>query len=361
MQKVDVKAVKRKLTIYDCEAVCQSLNIRQYSKSSNQIIYYNADKHKDLSAQTPKLYFYLDTKIYMSWTKGCSYDLFGLVQAVKSTNGEPCSFLEAVNYVLKITKIDETVLVSSDSKDYVDWSALEKFVKIKRGETILPVYEDNILNQLPSIYPTQWVDEGIGLQTMEKYGIKYYSRLNQTCIPVRATNGNLTAIRVRNWKPELIDEAKYKPLTLLNGFTYKCNTNDILFGINYNKFAIEEQKAAIIVESEKAVMKLDTWYGDKNIAVGMFGSNLGQKRKKQLLQLGVNRVIYVVDNDWIGKDKQYFQEWKTKIDNFIDLWNGYAQVEIVWDNLNILDAKENATDKDFETWQKLFEAREVIE
>ena len=95
----------------------------------------------------------------------------------------------------------------------------------------------------------------------------------------------MVGLRCRHWREDEIEMGKYRPLQLLDGTIYKFNSNDILFGMNYNRFAIEEAKTVWLVESEKAVMKLDTYYGEKSCALGMFGKNLGLKRRNQILKL----------------------------------------------------------------------------
>ena len=80
-----------------------------------------------------------------------------------------------------------------------------------------------------------------------------------------------------------------------------------------------------------------------------------------LLKMGVNTVSYVVDNDFIGQDDTFFEQWREKIQHFIKLWDGFCRVEIVWDNLGLLGPKENATDRTKEVWEQLWENREIIE
>ena len=43
-----------------------------------------------------------------------------------------------------------------------------------------------------------------------------------------------------------------------------------------------------------------------------------------------------------------------------ELWKGYARFSVVFDDGRVLGPKENATDKDLETWLKLYEERETI-
>ena len=202
------------------------------------------------------------------------------------------------------------------------------------------------------------IDEGISVETLQKYQIGYYDRLQQTTIPCFGRNGELYGIRCRNWNPDRIEQAKYIPLTLLNGTTYSFPTNKLFYGINYNWASIEKEKEVWLGESEKFVLKLDSFYGENNLALAMFGKNLGIERRNELVKMGVKKVIYVPDNDYNGEEEQI--EWEKSIINFAKLFKGYCEVEIVYDNLGLLNEKDNATDKDFETWEKLYDSRERI-
>lgn len=357
---INIKTLKRSLVPSDYKAVEDALGLRRFSDSPIQTVFYNADAHKDQAKQKPKLYGYKDTHVYMSYTRGASMDIFGLVQAVKTTQGETCSFLDAVNFVLSSTgKSQDTYQRKSKGYAY-DWEdSLGKFLRIKRGESSLPTFSREILDQLPTFPCQQWIDEGISADTQEKFHIGWYPRLDATTIPVFDNEGELVGLRCRHWREDEIEMGKYRPLQLLDGTIYKFNTNDILFGMNYNRFAIEETKTVWLVESEKAVMKLDTFYGEKSCALGMFGKNLGLKRRNQILKLGVNKVIYIPDNDWIGNGDEEFKAWQDEVIKFAEQFKGYAEVEVVWDSLGLLGEKENATDGDRETWEKLFEEREV--
>ena len=107
-------------------------------------------------------------------------------------------------------------------------------------------------------------------------------------------------------------------------------------------------------------MKLDTFYGDKSCAVAMLGNNLGINRRNTLIKYGVKDVVLVADCDFIGKDDEEFEKWKKHILKQAELWKGYARFSVVFDDGEVLGPKENATDKDFETWLKLYEEREVL-
>lgn len=362
MGKIDVKKLKKSLSLAHHKQIMQALGIPSYSENSTQIVYYTGDKNVDSYKGSPKLYFYKDTSIYVGMTAGRSYDIISLTQTRLSLLKQPCSFLDACQFILDTTNINPDSISRVKKEGHVyDWSNLERFIRVRKYGNQLSEYNRNIIDTLPPLYPQAWIDEGISEETMEKYQIRYYERCNQTVIPCFDDEARLVGVRVRNWDKDRVEQAKYMPLVTLDGQCYKFNTNQVFYGINYNKPEIERTGKVIIVESEKAVMKLDTYMGEHNIALGMYGSNLGIQRRNQLLKMGVNTVSYVVDNDFIGQDDAFFEQWREKIQHFIKLWDGFCRVEIVWDNLGLLGPKENATDRTKEVWEQLWENREIIE
>ena len=362
MGKIDVKKLKKSLSLAHHKQIMQALGIPAYSENKEQIIYFSGDKNKDALKGSPKLYFYKDSQIYFGYTSSRSYDIISLVQTRLSLLKQPCSFLDACQFILDTTNINPDSISRVKKEGHVyDWSNLERFIRVRKYGNQLSEYNRNIIDTLPPLYPQAWIDEGISEETMDKYQIRYYERCNQTVIPCFDDEARLVGVRVRNWDKDRVEQAKYMPLVTLDGQCYKFNTNQVFYGINYNKPEIERTGKVIIVESEKAVMKLDTYMGRHNIALGMYGSNLGIQRRNQLLKMGVNTVSYVVDNDFIGQDDAFFEQWREKIQHFIKLWDGFCRVEIVWDNLGLLGPKENATDRTKEVWEQLWENREIIE
>lgn len=362
MAKVDVKKLKKMLTLSHYDTILRELGIPIFSKSNTEWRCFTGDKNRNPYDGSPALVFYTDTKIFFGMTMGRSYDCISLVQTRLNLLGQTCSFLDACNWILEKTGLDPTKITKPLTNSHVyDWSELERFIRVRKYGNQLPEYNRNIIDTLPPLYPQAWVDEGISEEIMAKYQIRYYERCNQTVIPCFDDEARLIGVRVRNWDKDRVEQAKYMPLITLDGQCYKFNTNQVFYGINYNKPEIERTGKVIIVESEKAVMKLDTYMGRHNIALGMYGSNLGIQRRNQLIKMGVNTVSYVVDNDFIGQDDDFFEKWRKKIQHFIKLWDGFCRIEIVWDNLGLLGPKENATDRTKEVWEQLWENREIIE
>ena len=361
MSKIDVKKIKNNLSISDYEKIMSALGIPLYSKNNNYYIYYSGDHHKNFFEHSPKLYFYLDTKIFMSYTASCSYDIFSLIQTRLRLIGEPSSFIDSINFIINSLNLNNNQIYRvNKTKHICDWSGLEKFIRFRSIGSTLEPFDKTILDQLDHSVPQQWIDEGISLETMVKYQIGYYDRLDATTIPCFSQNGELIGIRCRHWRPDEIEAGKYRPLCLLDGTSYKFPTNNVFFGINWNWGEIERTNTAMLVESEKAVMWLDSLYHENNVALGMYGKNLGLQRRNQLIKLGVNKVIYIPDNDWIGKSQSDFDKWEQDVIKFGSQFKGYANVEVVWDNLGLLKEKENATDGGIDTWNKLLENKEVL-
>lgn len=358
MAKINTKALKARLTINDHKQIMQSLDVPIYMERPNEIVYYTGDKNVDAYAGSPKLIFYPDTGVYLGLTAGRSYDILGLVQTRLSLLKQPCSFMDAVAYILSVTGIESTQVQRVANPNITDWSGLERFITIRNGGSTLPVYDSTILDTLPCIPCQEWIDEGISAETQALYRIGWYGREWGTTIPVFDKDYNLVGIRCRYWSEDGVASGKYRPLQLLDGTIYKFPTNAVLYGLAQNQYEIERTGTVMIAESEKSVLKLHSFLGSQSTAVAMFGSQLGLQRRNQLLKLGVNHVILIVDND-VAVEDDGFGQWQDKIMKQANLWSGLAQVDIVWDNLGLLDIKENATDRDKETWEQLYESRDI--
>lgn len=361
MDRLNIKKIKSSLTISDYEKVMKALGIPSYAENNEAIIYYSGEKYKDPISHKPKLYLYKDNKIFVGFTSNRSYDIFSLVQTRLKLLSMPSSFMDTVNFILSTLDIKADSVKRINAPHIYNWEdSLGKFIRFRQTGSTLKTYDQSILDTLEQSYPVAWENEGISPNTMEKYQIGYYDYLNATTIPCFDTQGNLIGIRCRHWREEEIEHGKYRPLMLADGTIYKFPTNDVFFGINWNAEEIKRTGTVMLGESEKFVMKMDTWFGQNSVALGMFGGNLGIKRRNELIKLGVSKVIYVPDCDYIGKEneEEAFEEFNSKLIKFGDSWSGYAQVEIVWDNnTGLLGPKENASDKDRETWEDLYKIK----
>lgn len=362
--KIDTKKIKSKLSLSNYEKIMKDLGIPMYSKGRNYWIFYSGDHQKDFLNHSPKLYFYTDTKIFISYTASRSYDIFSLVQARLALIGQSSSFIDATNFILSSAGLSTNeVCRISQKKNICDWqSGLEKFIRFRSTGSFLMPYDKAILTQFETRFPQEWVDEGISIDSMLKYHIGFYERIQATTIPCFGDAGELLGIRGRFWSDEQIAMGKYRPIQLLDGTIYKFPTNAVFYGINYNKTRIQQSGHVILAEGEKSVLKADTWWGEKNNVLALYGSSLGLQRRNQLIKLGVDHVTIALDSDFHEIGDEGYNKCEQKVLALAKLFKGYAKVDVVYNNIGLQDAyKASPFDFDEATYNLMWENREVVE
>ena len=108
MAKINTKALKARLTIDDHKKIMKSLGIPIFMERPNEIVYFTGDKNVNALDGSAKLLFYPDTSVYLGLTAGRSYDIISLTQTRLSLLKQPCSFVDAVNYILDVTGIESS-------------------------------------------------------------------------------------------------------------------------------------------------------------------------------------------------------------------------------------------------------------
>lgn len=313
------------------------------------------------------LTFYTEDRVFYCFSEcNCSYNLLTLAkQRFKLLDNEKTT-TQTLKYICDRLGIEFNFSVEErkENKNLFNWKAqLFKYTQKQENFKQEKIYDKSILNYFNDIYDESWINEGISIETLEKYHIKYYDRLNQIVIPCYNNIGNLIGIRIRNMNPQKAEiEGKYKPIEMLNGDIYKFPTNDYFYGINYNESEIRKRKTCVLVESEKAVMKSDTWFGNNSICLGMYGHNLNRKRLKQLINLNLSDLIICLDWDYhdIG-DKEY-DRYVDNVNKIFDMCQPYFQNIYVMVNPNEHNDyyKQNPFDLSREQYDKLWDIKERI-
>lgn len=355
MARIDASKLSEVLTIEDIKKVMSTIG-GHYKSEDNEKIVYNSICH---GSDSYKLWLGVTTKRFYCHKEAESFNIYQLVMKQKGL-----SFPQALQYVCEVCGIPfEKTQRVTQRKVIDDWqSSLSKYQKNESTFNILQVYDDSILNFFETSYHMDWIEEGISIETMALFGIKWYPYRSQIIIPVYSSENELIGIRSRNMIPSEVKGMKYIPTMLANGFQYKFPTNQVLYGLNITGEAIRRHKKLILCEGEKSVLKLHTWYGDDNISVATLGSSLGRYRRDMILELGIEELIILSDKDYkeIG-DKDY-EKWIKKQKRIINEFKSYCRVSLVWDNLeeDLLDYKQNAVDYDKETFEKLYDNREYV-
>lgn len=318
-----------------------------------------------------KLCYFRNSKEFYCYTNCGKMNLFSFIMNVQG-----CSFFEAIEFLKRKLKISTRVgLHNPSNSESEELLALKRDLQTKSEMTSqdfsdvpLESIDDKILNYFEDIYYTGWIDEGISIETMQKYNIKWYGLENHIIIPHYDIEGNLVGIRRRTLQEaELNSGIKYMPETI-QGKMYTHSLNFNLYGLDKNKKAIQEHKKVIIVEAEKSVLLSDTYYGDKSITVATCGFNISNWQKQILLNLGVKEVILGYDKDFNPnefldiKDENTltYKKYTTfcdRLTKFSNMFSHDCSVSVLWDEYNLLQLKDSPFDRGKETFETLFKKR----
>jgi hypothetical protein len=341
---MDAYLLKQKLTDKDISNIITKLGGELKSDSESEMIFTSITYRLDANSHKAKLYYYKETKSFVEYHLGMdTFDIYELIKERKRILGEKYNFVDCMKFICKVIGIeyDSSITLVNSSNSFID-SNLKRFTKtnIKRDNV---VYDESVLKKFENWYHRDWINDNISIETMKKYNIKYYPFGSQIIIPCYNEQNQLIGIRARNMNPN--SSAKYIPykdLDYKNGDMgwYKFNVGSTFYGLNHTAKNIRRLKKVIICESEKAVLQGDTYFGDDNIVVGMFGSAMTKQKRDLILELGVNEVIIAIDFDYIAEsysDKEAYEEdtdwelYEKKIYKIADMFKGWCKVSAIVD------------------------------
>ena len=327
--KLTAQDIKDKLNIDDVCAVVESLGGTRKGETGKDIIYSSISHNLDADDGThkSKLYLHKDDLTFTDYVLSCTFDIFELVKKRKSLQGLSYNFPQCIKYVCDITGI-ECEIDDESIKHIYNWSKLKKYLRHNHNIEDLKEYNVGDLKLFSNKYHQSWIDEGFSIDILNKWGIKWYDYKQQIVIPVYDNQGILRGIRARNIIPDMVEDlGKYIPLRTLTR-QYNFPSSQILYGENYHWENIRHYKTAILVESEKSVIKSDMW-DDKSCTVAMLGHNLSTYNLKRLLELGVNEIVIGIDWDWIDRDEQY-DKYCDNVNKIYDKCSPYCKVSVLY-------------------------------
>lgn len=201
--------------------------------------------NEDPIEASKKLYYYDNSKLFFCYTE-CneSFDIFDLVKKILTNQNLDNDF----STVVKI--ISHQIDINKFSTFEKEEDLFSKY-KQQKGKISLSQIDENILNIFPKMYPKTWIEEGITIQSMEKYGIRVCPYKEQIIIPHKDIKGSLIGIRVRNLSPLMVENGnKYMPAKI-NGVYYNHPLMYNLYGLYENQKAITKTRSAWIFEGEQ--------------------------------------------------------------------------------------------------------------
>jgi len=325
--------------------------------------------HNEAGTGSRKLYYYENTKLFQCYT-GCGFmDIFEVIMRNKSLdNAKQWTLYNAMDYIVKELDLTVENHHSDDEKSDIkhDLRILTNYAiisKIKENIQLeYKVYDDNILKNLSFMPPKAWIDEGITIETMKKYNIKYYGTEHKIVIPHYNLMNELIGIRGRAMISEDADMyGKYMPLKVANVmYTHPLSHN--LYGLNLNIENIRKIKKIVIFEGEKSVLLYDSLFGtENNIAVATCGSSLSLFQQSMIIDLcNVDEVVIAYDKEFQAIGDANFDKSTTALSNLANKLKNYCNVSIMFDKYNLLRYKDAPIDKGKEVFEYLFQNRIIM-
>ena len=347
---LDIAAIKAKITDDDIIALMDSMGIPPVSANSQYQLYPSACHHSDWERHKNKLYYYVQSQRWHCYSCSGDWDTIGLVQHLRK-----CTFNQAVDYICSTLGIVSTEVVQDDMRDNWQRDLRRWLPNADIDEPAeLTVYDPAILSAFDHLYPTEWLEYGITRDSMDKFGIGWYAR--QACISIPVVqNGQLVGVRGRYTRQQDVDKGKYRPIAMLDGTVLKFSTNQCLYGIDQNKSAIEKCRQVLLFESEKSILKADSWHIHNALAV--FGSNISKRHIEMLLELGVNDVVLCMDSDYRQVGDDDFQFFVAKMRKLAGKLRGYFNVSIIYNNQGYNGYKYSPVDFTYDQFMALYERR----
>lgn len=350
---LDIQSIKAQITDDDIIALMDSMGIPLVSANSQYMIFPSVCHHADWEHHRPKLWYYRGSQRFHCWVCQHDSDIFGMVQKVRG-----CTFPQAVAYVCSTLGIQAAEVAQDSSLD--NWQhELRRWLSNAEPDepAELTPYDPAILAAFDKLYPSDWLEYGITRDSIDKFGIGWYGRQACISIPVMM-NEQLVGVRGRYTRQQDIDKGKYKPLSLLDGTVLKFPSSGCLYGYDQNKAAIEKSRQVLLFESEKSVLKADSWHIHNALAV--FGSNISKRHIDMLLGLGVNDVIICFDSDYRQVGDDDFKFFVAKMKKLASKLRPYFSVSIVYNNQGYDAYKCNIMDLPYDKAMKLYESRAII-
>lgn len=153
------------------------------------------------------------------------------------------------------------------------------------SEMSVTTYPEEILNQYGNTPNLLWLKDGISLSTQLKWSVGFDVISQRITLPIRTSTGEIMAIKGRiNGEPQ---EFEPKYLYLVNG-----PMSQTLFGYSENYSSLYENEI-FVVESEKSVLKMDSWGYNNVVALG--SNSLSTTQCKLLLSLNPKSVTFMLD------------------------------------------------------------------
>ena len=280
----------------------------------------------------------LKTKVYKS-DENVKGDIITLVMFILDLKF--LSALKELHHMLGL-KFEKFTPQKTEKKN--DPLAIFKNVKSKSADCDmeLKLYGDDVLEPYRNLPHILFVKEAISPQTQVKFRIGYCPHQKRITIPHRYYNGGendfvgiIGRTVIENY--DLFDIAKYFPL---KKFPKGLN----IYGLQENYKQIQETGMVVVMESEKSVLKSDTFGHNNIVAIGSHEITPEQER----ILIGLNVEIVIGFDKGIGLDF---------IEKTCKRFALHRKVSYIWDKYDLLGEKDSPVDKGLKRYLYLLKHR----
>lgn len=357
---IDFKQLREQLTDEMVKNILAQFNVMPVRETENEIIFPTCCHN--LEGGSPKLFYYKDSKLFHCFTEcNSTFDIFTLLQKMYRLRDQEITLKQAVELCdLDANDIQVENKNYSVNEDIRYMQELNNAYIPDINAMNFNVYDRKILKRFSFDYAglMPWIEEGIGIEVLQKFNIKYDSYNQAIIIPNFDYDGKLIGIRARYFKPEDVAKGKYRPLFYM-GTLYNHPTGRTFYGIFENHKNIERKHMAIIFEGEKSVLHYGTIYGnDQNIALATLGQNITKDHIQYLLKMGVRHIILAYDSDY--EDYKQLHEVEKRYIEKGKILSPYFNVSILMDYDFELPYKSSPIDGGREIFEKLVKNRRII-
>lgn len=249
---MDFKELRDQLTDEMVKDILAQFNVEPVLEDETSITFPTCCHN--LVGGSPKLVYYKNTKLFHCYTEcAASFDIFTLLQKMYRLRGEEITLKQAVS----ICDLDASTITSADRS----YNCTEE-IKYMQGLNNIYIpdinnidfksYDKTVLKKFSFDYMglMPWIEEGISVETMQKFNIRYNSYKQSIVIPNFDYNGDLIGLRERHFKKEEVLKGKYRPM-YLDGTLYNHPTGRTFYGIYENHKNIERKHTVVIFEGKR--------------------------------------------------------------------------------------------------------------
>lgn len=310
-----------------------------------------------------KLYYYQNTRLFHCYT-GCidpSFDCFDLaIKIAKIQKNEDWELFDAMDYIAHYFGLEGEEAEKEEEK-LQDWEIFKRHVIVSKEESgfiQLKEYNPVILTRFSYPRIISWEREGILPEVSRKNLIGYYAGGDQITIPHFDMDGRFIGLRGRFLAEEQANRyGKYMPLKIgKQQYNHPLSMN--LYNLNNSKENVRQSSTAIVFESEKSCLMMQSYYGaDNDISVAVCGSSLSAYHIKLLKSLGVREIIVALDRQFkeIGDDE--FKRLKTKLIYLGKKYGNVVKLSVIFDKEMITSYKAGPLDEGKEKFEYLLKTR----